>query len=433
MSNHLAVAAVTATLVQVLREAVQQDVTGAEVRAARPEGGNGEDNAPEVRVFLYRVEPNAAWRNADLPTRNGRGDLTQRPQAALTLNYLLAFAGSEAQLEPQRLLGSAVRRLHARPLLSRDDILQMVQAAVSDDPNHPLAAADLADQPELVRFTPLNLDLEALSSLWSVFFQSPYRLSVAYEASVVLLSPDETARPSFPVQERRLFVTSILRPRIRRVVAATDGEVIGSGDSVRIEGSQLRGEITAVWFGGTAVEPPDDAVGEERIEVEVPAEARAGVLGLRVEHRRLMGEPPRQRSAGTSNNVAIVLRPRIRLVDGSYAVQVSDVTVDAEGLRAGVVELTVDPAVGRRQQVIVHLNQVGAAPDATPRAFSFGDESRDREGEPDATNDLSVPFAAVPAGTYLVRVQVDGAESALERETAGPDQGLFVRPQVVVP
>ena len=34
------------------------------------------------------------------------------------------------------------------------------------------------------------MNLEELSKLWSVFFQTPYALSIAYQASVVLIEPD---------------------------------------------------------------------------------------------------------------------------------------------------------------------------------------------------------------------------------------------------
>jgi hypothetical protein len=42
---------------------------------------------------------------------------------------------------------------------------------------------------ERIKLTPLTLSLEDLSKLWSVFFQVPYALSIAYEASVVLIEP----------------------------------------------------------------------------------------------------------------------------------------------------------------------------------------------------------------------------------------------------
>jgi len=432
MSNYLAIASVTAALAHMLRDPVQADVGGSDVWPDRPPDADDALAGPEVRIFLYGVLPNAAWRNADLPTRSSGGDLAQRPLAALDLRYLFSFYGDERALEPQRMLGSVVRELHARPLLGRDEIRQMVAAGVDADPGFPLATTDLADQPELVRFTPLALDLDEMSKLWSVFFQSPYRLSVAYQASVVLVSPDDATRPSLPVSERRLVVTTIRRPLITRV-ESIDGLLapVTTGAEVRITGSQLRGEITTVWFSAQRVDPPPTGVGEREIRVVVPATARAGLVGVRVEHRLLLGEPPAERVAGTSNIAPLVLRPRIRETGGAYEVAVEDVVADGD-LRSGTLTVTVDPAVGRRQRVVAQLNQLDPPAGEGPASYSFADESRDIEGAPDETDALTIPFTGVVAGTYLVRVQVDGAESPLDRDD-DPDSPTFeqyVAPQV---
>ncbi len=433
MSNHLAVAGVTATLVQLLEEAVSHDFSGAHVSAGRPDAAGGQDAAPEVRVFLYRVEPNAAWRNDDLPTRSVEGALVNLPQAALTLHYLVTFIGNEADYEPQRLLGTAVRTLHFHPILTRDEIGRMVQAALDEDPNHPLGRVDLAEQPDLVRFVPLNLSLEELSNLWSSFFQVEYRLSVAYQSAVVLLTPEVAPIRSLPVRERRLFLATVLRPRIDRV-QAVDGEdlPILPGTFVRIEGSQLKGdEDTLVRFGEASVRPPAATTAGTRIEVEVPPTVRAGAVGLRIEHRRMMGEPPELRPAGHSNVVPIVIHPRIRPDGvGGHLVSVTGVTVAPDGSRAGTLNLTVDPPVGSRQQVAVFLNALGGG----GAALSIFDERRDAATAPETTDTLSVAFVGVPAGDYLVRVQTDGAESALEVVAApGPNQGEYTAPRVTVP
>ena len=62
-----------------------------------------------VRQRLQR--PNAALRNSDLPTRNHRSVVVQRPTCALDLHYLLSFYGDDSKLEPQRMLGAVVRRI----------------------------------------------------------------------------------------------------------------------------------------------------------------------------------------------------------------------------------------------------------------------------------------------------------------------------------
>jgi hypothetical protein len=177
VSNYLAIAAATSTLARVLDAGLDKDVTGAKALPARPDDPVTPSDA-FIRIFLYQVAPNAAWRNEDLPTRRADGSLVQRPQVALNLRYLISFIGNEADFIPQRLLGRTVRVLHDRPLLTREAIQEAVAPGGVADPS--LSGADLAEQPELVRFTPLSLDLEDLSKLWSVFFQVPYQLSVAY-------------------------------------------------------------------------------------------------------------------------------------------------------------------------------------------------------------------------------------------------------------
>ncbi len=125
MSNALAIATVTATLAQAVRSAAEKAVGGADVVIGRPETPPG-SGSRKVHVYLYQVAPNAAQRNADLPSRDATGSVTQRPQVALDLNYLLAFYGKETDLEPQRMLGAVVRDLHARPVLSRQSIRDVV-------------------------------------------------------------------------------------------------------------------------------------------------------------------------------------------------------------------------------------------------------------------------------------------------------------------
>lgn len=194
MSNHLAIATVTAALMRYLQSVVGAAVGNAVVTAVRPDGPNSGAPATGVNIFLYQATPNAAWRNQDLPTRRPDGSLAQRPQIALDLHYLLTFYGDEALLEPQRILGSTVAALHARPVLTREEIRSAVAALPF------LSGSDLADEIETVKFTPQPLTLEELSKLWSVLFQTPYVLSMAYDASVVLIAADGQPSMAQPVQ-----------------------------------------------------------------------------------------------------------------------------------------------------------------------------------------------------------------------------------------
>ena len=187
MIDHLAIATVTATLVDLLRGPVQTAVAGATVWPDRPPGEDAVPVDPEARVFLYSVQPSAVARNSIQP------DLAF---VALDLDYLLTFYGDERAFEPQRMLGSVLRELHARPVLGRDVIRRMVAAGVAADPAFPLAKAGFVDQPELVRLRQLTLGPADMAMLWSSFFRSAYRLSVACRASVVLASTADAPEPT---------------------------------------------------------------------------------------------------------------------------------------------------------------------------------------------------------------------------------------------
>ena len=99
--------------------------------------------------------------------------------------------------------------------------------------------------------------------------------------------------------------------------------------------------------------------------------------------------------------------------------------------RSASVSLTVRPAVGSQQRVALLLNELTAgAPDRTPAAFSFLLPPR----EADATS-LTVPVSGLRPGTYLVRLQVDGAESVpeVDEDPASPTFELVIGPRVVIP
>ncbi|MFO0699068.1 MAG: DUF4255 domain-containing protein [Nitrospira sp.] len=256
MSNALAIATVTTALAQIVRTAVQSVVPGADVLTERPDSTS--PTGPRVRLFLHQVSPNVALRNSDLPTRAANGTVTKRPTAALDLHYLLAFYGNETELEPQRMLGAAVRDIHAKPVLMRD----MIENAVASETF--LAGSNLAEAIEQVKFTPLPLSLEELSKLWSVFFQAPYALSVAYQGTVVLIESEENVSTVLPVLSRGeddRGVNTILGPfpTIDRMHIGAPEDVdrrprlpsyrsAQLGMAVTVMGNSLGGEVVTVRF-----------------------------------------------------------------------------------------------------------------------------------------------------------------------------------------
>jgi hypothetical protein len=418
VSNFLAPAVVTETLRHVLSEAAARAVPGTEVTLGRPQASTNGSDDPSVNLYPYQVTRNAGWMHADLPTRGGNGALTRRPQIALNIDYLISFRGPEPDLVPERLMGSCLSLLNARPILTHAAIEQAVGAVLSTDPNHALRDADLVEQVERVRLTALPLTLEELAKLWSVFFQVPYVLSVAYQASVVLIEEElDAPAPSLPVRERRIVVQPLPLVRVERIeVAGAPDRPIHGDDVVRVFGSGFDVERTAVHVAGEIV--PATVVSGREITVDLSAVAtlRAGILPLFVEHR-VPQQAPHLRFE--SNVVPLTVAPRIE----SIAVTPGD-----DGGPA-IVELEVFPPVAARQRVRLFLNErldLDAPADRVPRAYAIDAEP------PDA---VSIRMPAVEPGTYLARVRIDGADSPLDIDADEDSDtfGRYVGPTIEVP
>jgi hypothetical protein len=409
MSNYMAIATVTAALQQILQPAVKQAVGGASFGFSRPTA-DGSPKTPQVNVFLYQVTPNAAYRNRQVPGRRPDGTLVQRPMAALDLHYLFTFHGDDTQLEPQRLLGAVVTALENQPLLTPDNIT----SATNSTSQFPfLANSGLDQQVERIKFTPTALTIEEFSKLWSAFFQVEYSLSVAYQASVVLMESDATPQEALPVEASNLYVMPFRWPQVTAVAAQAGPAVpIVSGTVIQIQGTQLMGPDTVVLMGGSELAPASMA--DTSLTLTVPSTARAGVQSLQVAHRIQMGTPPVAHRGFESNAAAFVLHPVINNVSAALSPASTPTT------KITNVTLNLTPNIGPGQRAVVILNDPVAVP---PQAYVSEPVISAAD-----SNQVVIPILNVPTGNYVVRVQVDGAESMLTM--AG---GQFTKPSVSAP
>lgn len=407
MSNFLAIATVTAALSETLQAAVGPDVPGANVTTLRP---NGSESGTTLNVYLYQVTPNASLTNVDLPTRRPNGELMQRPQAALDLNYLLTFYGAEAQLEPQRLLGSAVRALHARPIMTREAIRQTIAK-----PSFAfLAESNLADAIELVKFTPLGLSLDELSKLWSVYFQTQYSLSVAYQATVVMIESEDSTHAALPVRARNIYVAPFRQPLIEDLRSTDAGQPVISSSTMIVKGNRLQGDITKIVVGGIDATANIVTASDNEIILTLPEGVRAGVQGLQVIHPYLIGTPAVEHTGVASNLAAFVLHPTITSITPA----------------SGEITVKLKPPVSQKQRASLLLNELSPPSTRAARAYSFDSAPHNRAADPPETDTLTFPIAGVPLGNYLARVRVDGADSPLQQ---GPDANpVYVGPTVTI-
>ncbi|MGM1062654.1 DUF4255 domain-containing protein [Saccharothrix sp. Mg75] len=387
MSNFLAVATVTRALQGFLARAVTAVEVGANVSTTKPPAEPTTDAL--VTVFCYQVTPNAALRNQDAVTRGPDGTVLKRPQAAIDLHYLISFFGDEVELVPQRLLGAVAAALHEQPVLTRADI----QDAVG---RPPLLGSDLGASPQLVRFTPAQVDLDDLSKLWSTMLQTPYALSVPYLASAVLLDGLSTPSSGTPVLDRRIAVTAFTRPVLDRVLSVApdapagtppdDGPVTADRHLVLL-GANLAGPGVGALVGGLDAEVV--RVRDDAVVLAQPPDLPAGVWPVQLRHDVRVGGSTRPWLE--SNAVPYVRRPRV---------------LDVALVAGTAVRVELDLPVAPEQRVLLLLDE--QAPAGGPRGHQFTAPFPASPG-----TEQTVPVRDVAAGTYLVRVRVDGAESPL--------------------
>lgn len=438
MSNFLSIAAVTEAFRQVLNEAAAgSGVAGASATAVRPTSGanNGQPGNPPtagVNLYLYQVMPNTAFRNADASTRRADGTLLQPSRSAYDLHYLLTFYGSDTALEPHRILGNVLRVLHTVPVLTH----KRMESVKMSFPF--LVDSNLQIESETVKLNMLPLNLEELSKLWSVFFQTTYSLSLAFQVEVVFIDGTEISTPSLPVQSRNVYVHPFHQPVIEQVLSQKPlsldilaGQPIVIGDSVVLRGKQLQGEITYLRLGELEIVPTEISNSQIEFKLDMPPfssdRLRAGVQGLQVVQRLTMGTPGSEHAGSESNVAAFVLRPTVT----AAAVPISSHVVNGVTLCTDTLTLDFTPRVGVHQRVILLLNEYNPPNDRPARAYRF-------EVPLVPLNPLDISVASadktvvdVAAGVYLVRVQVDGAESPLD-PGPDPDHPFYSNPLVTI-
>lgn len=378
MSNALAIAAVTKTLVNVLGDVDQ--VVGGTIVTARPLD-KARDNVPghQLNVFLYQTTADAAWRNQELPSA-GAGSSPTTPPLALQLHYLLtAIASDNDEIIAQRILGQAMSIVHDAPLLERGDI----EAALPD--------AELHEQVDRVRFTPAILSIEEISKLWTAF-QVQYRVTAAYEASVVLIDSTMPAPSPLPVLRRGRTdpegptaqaapgpFLDAARPdlggaEVRRSLPARPGDrLVGTGARLGGVGATVR--IRSPRLADPVEVPAAPGSTADRVVADLPAALPSGFATASVVVETTPGRPL------ASNEVPLAVAPLLSL--GATTATGPAFTVSA----------TIDPAPLADQHPVLLFD--------------------DQQVAPLTLNAGAATFAltGVDAGTYTVRIRVDGIDS----------------------
>ncbi len=421
MSNYLAIATVTATLQRLVQAALQKDVEGARVTTFGLSEIGKNPLELGVNVFLYQATNNFALNNADLAAFRATGNTTRR-QAALDLYYMLSFYGNNNLLQPQQMLGCVVRTLNDRPVITP----AMIRNTVAEVDF--LKDSDLAEQIQQLELFALNLDLELLSKTWSLFSDTSYVLSVAYKVTVVIIDGEEPGQLNLPVRNSPASSSIPFphKPVVEQVLSDNGKfEPILADSTLVILGKNLSNNGTLVRIGEVKLRPK--SVSESKIILplsSIPTDSlKAGIGNIQVIHQISIPQQGIFNKWVDSNAVPFVLCPTILEV---VFANIEDVDDSEDESRAGMVIVQVNITISQKQRVVLALNEWSIN---KPVAYMF--EASPRHAD---TRSISIPIKDVKPGEYLVRLQVDGAESQMniDKNPDSPTFNWYISPKVLI-
>ncbi len=394
MSNTLSIGAVTSAIQQLLNhvstplpgdpvtdpQLADAQCTARSLDVAR----DPTDKKNQLNLFLFQIQPSAAFRNMNLH----EGDSGQQP-LALVLSYVLtAYGASDDDILAHRMLGRAMLMLHDNATITRAQ-LQATE----------VAGSDLWQQVERVRIKPLPLGPEEISKLWTGFGK-PYRLSVGYEVSVVLIESVNPKISPLPVltrgrpqppdfREPGVHVVSNLDlpyPTLDRFEGEAGRPAARIGEELTFFGSNLGGTPIVFHFSHPLAPTLDisttTAQDASHVTVKLPElpSGDAWPAGLYTVVADV-GAP-----AKTTNALAVALAPKIAITKGLSSATQVEITIN------------VSPGVLAAQKVVLIIGdrQVPAVlPISDPHNINFTVDNP-------------------PTGTPVyLRLRVDGVDSLL--------------------
>jgi hypothetical protein len=392
MSNSLAIAAVTTTLRNILARGIREEL-GSGIVTARPpdKARDSGDNSNQVNLFLYHTLPNAAWRNTDLHHRVKPGETGNSP-LAINLYYLITAYGQDNEdTISHRLLGQAMRLLHDYTILNPDDIRSA------------LPESDLQNQIERVKITLLPLNLEDISKLWATF-QTQYRISVAYEVSVLLIESNRPVKTPLPVLMRGSNDKGVIAqadlippfPTLEQLQLPNGQPSLRLGERLIFKGNHLNSEGNlVVRFLHPLISQPFEVITQLATDTEIvvelpdqPQDWPAGFYTTIVQVRQ-------EGQTRTTNALSFSLAPVISRIDIS-------------GDR--ILTIICKPDIWPEQRVALLIGDREFLPQP------------DSEGEilNQKTNTLVFNIRDILSGEYFVRLRVDGVDSLLVNRSIQP-------------
>ena len=387
MSAPTAIATVTA----VLQHLLMQATAGANVTTKPPSAARDGANGSQLNLFLYATHINPAYNNLPMPGQVRNGESTP-PPLPLVLHYLItAYGANDDDIAGHTLMGQAMSALHDHLLLGSADIEGI------------LPDSGVQNQIERLRITPEVLSLDDMSKLWSSC-QAEYRLSTAYQVSVLLIESRRGAITPLPVlrrgeQDRGVQVSGAASPSISALSFPNEAPAARLGDTITIKGAQLTADTLTARFHHPLLDDPIDLTPlaerkADEIQLMLPDQVADPAVGSKwpagFYTLSLVVQRPDLPEWHT-NALAMPLAPRITHIDPTTA-------------PAGNLTLTLQvvPQVRPSQRVALLFGS-RAVP---PEPFTL-------PADPNDPGELSFQVSNAQARTepYVLRLRVDGVDS----------------------
>ena len=390
MSNSLAIAAVTTTLQSLINQGVRNTIDSVTVTTLTLEKAQANSDGNQINLLLYHVMPKLELGRQQTQPR-GKPKNNQKASLALDLYYLLvAYGEKENEAKSHVLLGQVVQVLYDCAKLSPGEI-EVATAREYPD-------SDLHRQLESIQITPAALSFEDMSKVWQVM-GSPYRPSVAYKVSAVMIDSRVPAVGAMPVLARSgvgsgPLVKLGLPPLIMRLSLPNRQPSVRLGEQLKIQGEHLEGETVRVHLRHPLLRDPINlsplsSSHASEVEIALPTAEEADAQAWLAGFWTVALEVQRADSMQCSNEFPLAMAPTVS---------------NLEPLEAPVgnlsVTLTCTPAIRPEQRVMLLWG------DRPIPAYQVS-----HTDSPAASSRLTYRIREIVPAVYPVRLRVDGVDS----------------------
>lgn len=221
-----------------------------------------------INLFLYKVQESPSLKNMDWQPRLDDPTRLIPPPLSLHLYYLMTpHAANDQQTgnaTAHQILGEAMRVFYENPILPDDYLVEEMSGAR-----------------EQIKIIQNPFELEEMGTVWSTFAQ-PYRLSVAYEVSVVQLDMLPAKERTMAERVRQVGVPRVEAPFKPPVVENITPMSTTAGSTVTIEGSNLNGWRAYVSVMRRSILSGEELTGNS-FTVTIPADLEPGFYEMRID------------------------------------------------------------------------------------------------------------------------------------------------------